>query len=321
MKIFWQDSQGLFPPDDASFAWIRFGENFIHTISSWEKITTLPDPIEKIPVKNVIFTPSYDIWEQNVLGTLSKIEKNLLQKAVLARTCQIECYDEIDPLKVLAKLKKISQNSLNFCFLDGKTAFLGSTPETLFTKNERQLQSEALAGTIKKSIKKIENQRLEQMLLQNPKTQKEVNLVLSYIKQKLSPLCETIDHLPLHIKQTPFVQHLCFSIYALLKTNTSWQDLIHALHPTPAVCGEPKEKALNWIQQIENFSRDLYSASLGWYTEKNADFKVALRCCKIDGKTATFYTGAGIVLGSDPKQEWIELDDKLKIFKEIFQFQ
>lgn len=320
MKIFWQNEKGDFAPNDATFAWMKFGENFIHEISSWEKISFLPEPKDKIPVKNVIFTPTYNVWEENILNTLLEIEQNNLQKAVLARTCQLECYDEVNPLQVIAKLHKISQNSLNFCFIDDKTAFLGSTPETLFTKNESTLQSEALAGTIKKSAKKQENQRLKTTFLKNIKMQREVNFVLSYLKEKLRPLCQEFHFSPLGIKSTPFVQHLCFRIKALLKPKISHEKILKALHPTPAVCGEPKENALNWIKKNENFPRDLYSASIGWYTENDADFKVALRCCKIEGKMVTIYTGAGIVLGSNPKQEWQELDDKLKLFKEIFQF-
>jgi isochorismate synthase EntC len=90
-------------------------------------------------------------------------------------------------------------------------------------------------------------------------------------------------------------------------------DLVEALHPTPAVCGRPREVALALIAEIEDLDRDRYAGAVGWVDAGgNGQWAVGIRCARVDGRVARVYGGNGIVSGSDPATELNETRAKLQ---------
>lgn len=106
---------------------------------------------------------------------------------------------------------------------------------------------------------------------------------------------------------------------ALLKKGVTDREIIAHIHPTPALCGVPQQTAFQWIQTLEPFERGLYGGLIGWSTEKESEWTVAIRCCRLQGRFAFLYAGTGIVEGSDPEAEWEELNLKMGLYEEIFQ--
>jgi menaquinone-specific isochorismate synthase len=90
-------------------------------------------------------------------------------------------------------------------------------------------------------------------------------------------------------------------------------DLLSALHPTAAVAGTPTKTAVELIRDLEGHERGRYAGPVGWLDrEGDGEFAIALRCGMVDGATATLYSGAGIVEGSDPGMEFDETQIKLR---------
>lgn len=84
-------------------------------------------------------------------------------------------------------------------------------------------------------------------------------------------------------------------------------ELIRELHPTPAVGGFPREKAVPFIQEIETLERGWYSGPVGWFNMNGfGEFAVAIRSALLHKNSATLYAGCGIVDNSDPMKEWNE---------------
>ena len=97
-------------------------------------------------------------------------------------------------------------------------------------------------------------------------------------------------------------------------------DVLHALHPTPAVGGLPKDRALEYIKEKEYFTRGLYAAPIGVISKSNeAEFAVALRSMRITGKSATLYAGAGIVKGSTGESEYEETRTKFRPMLDVLE--
>ncbi|MNC45018.1 Isochorismate synthase DhbC [compost metagenome] len=90
-------------------------------------------------------------------------------------------------------------------------------------------------------------------------------------------------------------------------------ELAALLHPTPAVCGAPRDRAAAMIRELEAYDRGFYAGALGW-TNAGGDgaWYVALRCAEICGAEAHLYAGAGIVDGSDPVAEADETSGKFQ---------
>jgi isochorismate synthase len=87
------------------------------------------------------------------------------------------------------------------------------------------------------------------------------------------------------------------------------KDLIMQLHPTPAVCGLPKEKALRGILSTEKHNREYYAGFCGPLNHGGTtDLFVNLRCMKIFPDKLALYTGGGLTADSDPEKEWEETE-------------
>jgi len=113
------------------------------------------------------------------------------------------------------------------------------------------------------------------------------------------------------------VQHLMTGIEGELNKDISDQEILECLHPTPAVGGYPQDKAKELIAEIEPFDRGWYSGPVGWISKDSADFAVAIRSGLITKNKLRIYAGAGIVKGSDPDNEWNEIESKIATFLKV----
>ena len=116
---------------------------------------------------------------------------------------------------------------------------------------------------------------------------------------------------PARILKLRRLQHLRRDIQARLKPGVYDDQLLATLHPTPAVGGTPRRKALAYIRDHETFCRGWYAGACGLISEDVAEFAVAIRSVLLTPDALRLYAGAGIVAGSQPEAEWQELDDKL----------
>jgi menaquinone-specific isochorismate synthase len=88
---------------------------------------------------------------------------------------------------------------------------------------------------------------------------------------------------------------------------------LKALHPTPAVCGFPRDGALELLRKEEPFQRGWYAGPVGWFdNDGNGVFVPALRSAVGRGKEWRLFAGAGIVEGSEPELEWAETRIKFR---------
>ena len=95
--------------------------------------------------------------------------------------------------------------------------------------------------------------------------------------------------------------------------------MLQLLHPTSAVCGMPKNPALEFIQETEPFNRKFYSGYSGPVNiNKETSLFVTLRCAEIHAKGITLYAGAGITADSDPDKEFEETNLKMDVIGNAF---
>jgi menaquinone-specific isochorismate synthase len=316
LKFFWADRQGNPAPDHATLHVRPFLKGPI--LSCTNQLKTLPAPRSVKAIKRS-FSPSKEEWIHNVNQALEQIKRKEIEKVVLARTYTLELEEEPDPFALTAALQKKAQGAFLFCIQSDWGSFLGATPELLFARRDRQIISEALAGTRARGQNPIEDQKLEKELLLSAKDLREFSLIPLYLQNTLSPLCNLpLSFSPISIHKTQNVQHLYSRCSGILKDHISDEEILSQLHPTPALCGTPKEKACALIQQLEPFERKFYGGLIGWTTLEKSEWAVGIRCCFIQGKKATLYSGTGIVEGSDPEKEWEELDQKIKLYSELF---
>src|SRR5207247_1750932 len=109
-------------------------------------------------------------------------------------------------------------------------------------------------------------------------------------------------HASPRIRTLKNVHHLWTPVHARLASGVHVLELVRALHPTPAVCGAPRDAALRWIGAHEPLGRGWYTGAVGWFDARgDGAFSVAIRAAVVEEGEAWLYAGAGIVDGSDPR--------------------
>lgn len=315
MKVYWADREGKTPPPHSMFHIRPFYAGPVITLSP--KFTDLPEPKTYKVLKKTLF-PDYENWKLGVEKALELIRKQELEKVVLGRICVMELEKMPDPFAITAALQQKAEGAFVFCTELEHESFLGASPERLFCRHDKVLFSEAIAGTRPRNMDPILNQKLQLELLNSPKDLREFLPVQKYLESALSPLCQShLDFTPLSIHQTGHVQHLYSRCSGSLKEGVSDDKILMTLHPTPALCGTPTQKAYSLIQDLEPFDRGFFGGAIGWSTPENSEWIVGIRSCHIKGKVATLFSGTGIVEGSDPEEEWEELNQKLKLYDRI----
>jgi len=112
--------------------------------------------------------------------------------------------------------------------------------------------------------------------------------------------------------------HLKTPISGELNSAKGLNSLIDLLHPTPAVCGLPKQKAKEFILKNEDYDRKYYTGFLGEVKPKgNSQLFVNLRCMELNENQVSIYIGGGITAHSKPLKEWEETISKSEVMKRI----
>lgn len=260
--------------------------------------------------------PDRSVWDKSVMQALDEMEAGKYQKVVLARKAILTFNDPVDPTAYLLRLRRMSEETFNFFFQpDENHAFLGATPERLFRRHGRTIHTEAIAGTRPRGKTNYEDERLAKDLLSSDKEIREHAIVVDAIATVLERHCKNVQvDENTQITRLSHVQHLCKHFVAELDEKTSDADLIMDLHPTPAIGGFPTDIALKAIEKLEPFNRGWYAAPIGFVGYDHTEFVVAIRSALIEKEQVCLYSGAGIVKGSNPAEEWQEIEDKISKF-------
>jgi len=260
--------------------------------------------------------PNTNGWNSMINLVLDSIKNRIVDKVVLARKVILKFLEDLNTIALLNKLKTINPFATHFCFQIKKDlAFLGSTPELLYQRNNGTIYSEAIAGTRPRGKNEFEDSVLERELLDSDKERREHAFVIESIKNSLNNLCkEVVASKEISVIKTRRLQHLYSKFHGKLKDKISDIEILSTLHPTPAVGGVPGKEALEQIQSMEPFHRGWYAAPVGWIGYNSAEFAVAIRSGLVNGKNLALYSGGGIVDGSDVKSEWQEIENKIGNF-------
>jgi menaquinone-specific isochorismate synthase len=254
-----------------------------------------------------------------VAKAVARIEAGEFTKIVLARAQEFGSDQPLHPLRVLNGLRQRFPDCYAFSLANGKgQSFIGASPERLVRVSKGVLETEALAGSIRRGAGASEDAALAGTLLRSEKDRREHQHVLAAITARLEHLGLAPEYAAEPgLRRLANVQHLHTPIRAALPEHVRLLAVLAALHPTPAVGGAPLAAAVAAIRGLENFPRGLYAGAIGWSNARGGgEFFVGLRSALVDGGMARVYAGAGIVAGSTPEKEFAETELKFKAMLE-----
>jgi menaquinone-specific isochorismate synthase len=241
-------------------------------------------------------------WKNMVHKALDSILDNEAQKIVLSRRVELTLNKEPDYDILFKELESEFPGCAVFLMKNNSSFFFGASPERLVTFHQNKLCVDALAGSGKDELKDLFTE----------KNIREHNFVLEYLKNTISPLCENVELTKDHdTKKLNNISHIWSEISAEIKDGTPYFLIVKDLFPTPAVCGTPKDAAMNLIKKLEDHRRGLYAGTIGWFNFSEAEFYVSIRSALGSGRKVIGYAGCGIVDGSDAEEEFNETELKL----------
>ncbi|WP_107039206.1 chorismate-binding protein [Brumimicrobium mesophilum] len=224
-----------------------------------------------------------------------------IEKAIFSRIKLVEKEEASRMIEVFQRLAKVYKSqALVYLVSDEKFGtWIGATPETLLSGNEKVMKSMALAGT-----KRSEETQW------TTKEREEQQYVVDFVKNRIEAQfsgdlyvssAETVKKGSVYHLQTNFE-------FPLAKEK--WNDLMQSLHPTPAVCGTPRDLAQNYILTNEPHKREFYTGLIGLKSVNELKVYVNLRCMQVLEDNFALYLGGGITLASDIANELQETEDK-----------
>ena len=269
-----------------------------------------PDPLES----PVIFSP---LPPEHFVGAVAegrdRIRAGELKKVVLAREVLVGGPAPFRPSVVFDGLRAGFPSCFCFCVGTPEAAFVGASPELLVRREGATVSTVAMAGSTRRSADPAVDDHLGQRLLQSAKDRAEHEIVARRIERSLEPVSVWVAaEVDPALVKVANIQHLATPVRAQLADPLSAVDLVGVLHPTPAVGGEPWERARD-VMRREQLDRGWYAGPVGWMdSTEDGEFCVALRCALLQGATAHCYAGVGVVADSDPEAELAETEVKLE---------
>ncbi|MGY0407244.1 MAG: chorismate-binding protein [Polaribacter sp.] len=251
---------------------------------------------------------------QLIEKALDKINASVLTKVVVSRK-ELVNIPSFELLEIYQKLLKTYANAFVYVWFHPKVGlWLGATPETLLEITGNYFKTMSLAGTQVAASK--------EHVFWKTKELEEQQLVTDFIAKQLRTIANNLKINKTETIKAGNLLHLKTNVSGILSKKSDVQELIKALHPTPAVCGLPRDKAKEFILKNENYDRTFYTGFLGELNlqtsklaTKTSTLFVNLRCMNLHNTTAEIYVGGGITKDSIAKKEWEETVSKSKTMK------
>jgi menaquinone-specific isochorismate synthase len=249
-------------------------------------------------------------YKLNVDKALEAISSKNIEKVVLARDLKAQVSKDFNINPALRKLEK----KFDTCFIYSVAGLFGASPELLVKVYHSEFSARVLAGTAGRGTDPGVDQAIGSALNESPKNRAEHKYAIDSLVTSLKVFSEeiTVDQEPFSIP-LPNLWHLASDVKATLNSDSTSLQVVSALHPSAAVAGTPRDKALEVIEQIENVDRGRYAGPVGWLgADGDGVWAIALRGAQLDNGTLTAFAGCGIVAGSDPEAELAEAVLKFK---------
>lgn len=255
-------------------------------------------------------------FEDLVKRGMQAIETGTFDKVVLSRK-EYLAFNTEDVFPLFTRLKDNYPTA--FCSLFYHPAigmWMGATPEQLLNVTQNKVTTMALAGT-QKNLGQLD-------VTWGEKEQEEQHYVTDFITASLEPFTVNLKVSEPFTARAAKVMHICTTIEATLRPGATLKPILSAIHPTPAVCGMPKEASRDFILKEEGYDRAYYAGFLGtlnWDIASEeageTDLFVNLRCMELEKDRVALFVGCGITKDSVPYNEFVETENKSTTMKRI----
>jgi anthranilate synthase component 1 len=226
----------------------------------------------------------------------------------------------VDSMQMYYNLKKLNPSPYMYYVDYGDYKIFGTSPEMQIRLEQGVVQMRPIAGTSKgKGVRPEENIQLIERLRNDEKERAEHLMLIDLCRNDLGrvsvPGSIYVKDFMV-IEEYSHVYHMVSTVEGRVETNRSLFDIFLSTFPAGTLTGTPKVRAMEIIDELEDFDRGPYGGVLGFIDFLgNMNTAIVIRTIIQKGDTCYLQAGAGIVADSDPQQEWYETDHKLRALR------
>lgn len=262
---------------------------------------------------NIDIKPEIELkekYKEVFANFICPLRSGKIGKLVLSRNASYKLDESFSPVEAfVTACNSYPRMMISLTHTPVSGTWIGSTPEIILSGEGNKWNTVALAGTMPMQGEMMPTEW-------HKKEKDEQAFVSDYINKVIKKFSSKITVKGPYTARAGQLVHLRTDFQFVLKKTSELGKLLDALHPTPAVCGMPKDKAYDFIIENEGYDRKYYSGVIGWLDpDGHTTLYVNLRCLNIDGNYATLYAGGGILPSSDVNSEWEETQHKMKTIK------
>lgn len=196
-----------------------------------------------------------------------------------------------------------------FCKM-GRDQVISLSPELFFEKSGLKILTKPMKGTLARGRNTFEDEQLVETLCKDAKNLAENIMIVDLLRNDLGRISQigsvkSANLFRIERYQTLF--QMTSTVRSLLEKEATYYDIFRCLFPGGSVTGAPKIRTMQIIRELERGPRQVYCGALGFITPSNkAIFNMPIRTIHIQNNQGVMGVGSGIVIDSDPHQEYQE---------------
>ncbi len=275
-------------------------------------------------IPSIQFEPT--LTKSNYIKQVESLKRHIRRGDIYeANFCQIfKANGSINPYQSYETLIRSSPTPFSaFVQLDNYFTLCAS-PERFVKKEGNKITSQPIKGTIERGATQKEDLEKKVQLQKSKKDQTENVMIVDLVRNDLSKVAAkgtvTVDEL-FGIYSFEQVHQMISTISCQIADNQDGVSAIEALFPIASMTGVPKIRAMELIEEHEDFQRELYSGCIGYFTPSHDfDFNVVIRSLFYNStsRSLSYAAGGAIIDASDPEAEYDESILKAKAITNLF---
>ena len=190
---------------------------------------------------------------------------------------------------------------------------LSFSPELFFRiENDgptRRIVTRPMKGIARRGRTTREDREIAEWLHNDPKNRSENVMIVDLLRNDLGRVARTgsvrAERL-FDVERYRTLWQMTSTVSAELRPEVDFHEIFRALFPSGSVTGAPKVRSMQLLAELEDAPRGVYTGAIGYFSPQQTIFNVAIRTLELEGGRGTMGAGSGIVIDSDPVEEYRE---------------
>src|SRR5690625_4285397 len=192
----------------------------------------------------------------------------------------------------------------------GEFTICSASPERFIRREGNRISSQPIKGTAPRRTDAVADVHIRQLLVESEKDRAENLMIVDLVRHDFSRIARPGSvRVPELFSLQSFntVHQLVSTVEAEVTPGTDPVEIIKACFPMGSMTGAPKIRAMEVIEELEDYRRGIYSGAIGYLDpDDQFDFSVVIRTAVIRDGQIFYPVGGAVTSGSDPEGEWEE---------------